>query len=159
MANKTVAAKAGKLSLTRAAAELGHDRTVLRRAIERGDVRADKVDREFLIDPAELDRVRRRYECAQLGCEDVAVGESVFCSWACQRAGRSRPAEERERIAETKRRREKAIVRDLASRGLAPPSVAAPACDYSPHSFRGRPCASATACLIAGARRRSRSCV
>jgi hypothetical protein len=106
MADKTAAAKAGKLSLVRGARRLGCDRTVLRRAIKRGDVHAQRVGRYFLIDPAEIERVKREFVCKADGCERVALGETDYCgtsggghAGAASRVGKSRTQEDRQRIS------------------------------------------------------------
>jgi len=70
----TAAARAGKLSLTRAADELKVDRVSLRRRIESGDVEADRQGRLFLLHPAEVERVKRTFRCVSPGCSGVALG-------------------------------------------------------------------------------------
>jgi hypothetical protein len=106
MVDKTAAAKAGKLSLVRAARELGVDRTVLRRRIEAEDVAAERRGRWFLLDPAEVERVKREFQCEQPGCDRVALGETGYCgtkggghAGAASRVGVNRAPEERERIS------------------------------------------------------------
>jgi hypothetical protein len=91
MLDKTAAAKAGKFSLARAARELGCDRTILREAIKRGDVHADQVGREFLIDHVELERIKRTFQCCSLDCEGVALGKTIWCGAHAGRASRTTP--------------------------------------------------------------------
>jgi hypothetical protein len=94
-ATKTAAAKAGKLSLTRAAARFGCDRVVLRTRIDRGDVSAERVGRDYWIHPAEAERVEREFVCRADGCGAVALGETGYCgahAGAAEWTGKPRPA-------------------------------------------------------------------
>jgi hypothetical protein len=144
-ATKTAAAKAGKLSLKRAAARFGCDRVVLRTRIERRDVLAERVGREYWIDPAEAERVEREFVCKADGCDRVALGETGYCgtkggghAGAASRRGVTRPTEERERISETKQRKEQEIAQRLRSiMKIEPVKTAAPTAMYSPHTLRG----------------------
>jgi len=148
---KTPAAKAGRFSLVRAARELGVDRTMLRRRIDSGDIDADlDANGYFALDPAEVERVRRDFQCRTPGCNGVAIGDSGYCgsrsrakasacpnAGAASRAGKPRPAEERKRIAASRRRQEDEVNEQLQRMGLVDSRAVAAAIVYSPHTIRG----------------------
>jgi hypothetical protein len=152
---KTPAAKAGRFSLVRGARELGVDRTMLRRRIDKGDIQADRdANGYFSIEPAEVERVKRDYQCRTPGCGGVALGDSDYCGSrsrtrvsGCPNAGAaSLIGKPRPDVAERARRYAKEIADSLRRAGLEPAnSAAASACTRATRSAAPH-CASATAC-------------
>lgn len=134
----------GKLSLSKAARESGVSQQALRDAVERGDVRAQRIVRgsrvDFDLDPTQLDDDLAKLPCRLPGCDRPGLGPSACCSPAhaakVLETGKPRPAEVVERITATKRTLEAGIRAAMEGEGLATLRTAAELLYWCPDTLR-----------------------